>query len=66
MSEKQQPTENDKHVNEKEPNCAFLFNEKEPSGGFTSNGPTSNRSLIAFIVYLALLLDNILLTVIGK
>lgn len=69
MSEKsqQQTLENDKNLSESQPNRASVlnetFNERRTS---TLNYNTPNRSMIAVIVYLALLLDNVLLTVIGK
>ncbi|KAM7361215.1 putative mushroom body vesicular transporter portabella [Cochliomyia hominivorax] len=69
MSEKQQQQqhsiENDKNLNELSENRASAlnetFNERRTS---SPNYNTPNRSLIAVIVYLALLLDNVLLTVI--
>lgn len=69
MSEKtqQQTLENVKNLNESQPNRASVlnetYNERRTS---TLNYSTPNRSMIAVIVYLALLLDNVLLTVIGK
>lgn len=70
MSEKQQQhleSVKNLNLNESQANRASVlnetFNERRTS---SPNYNTPNRSMIAVIVYLALLLDNVLLTVIGK
>lgn len=67
MSKKQQRFETNKNLNESQPNSASVLNETFNESGISCpNYSSPNRNMIAVIVYLALLLDNVLLTVIGK
>ena len=52
--------------NESQKNRGSILNASYNERTSNPNYGTPNRSIIAVIVYLALLLDNILLTVIGK